>query len=763
MEGQEPFNELKRIEAEIDEAPEFDALRPIFNRLNALMQAYPGDFDIQFTGNELKQRIMARGRVLKEESASAPPAPPPLSPPLPAAEEPVLPIPQPRFVPAEDPAALEPPIQRRSFGHPAGLAAALLIVLAGCVFLLRYIVTARATRAVEVSVVTTPPGANIKAIETGGRAYACVSNCKLAVVPGTYHVSVSLDGYDPVMNSIRVAPGQKSAVRLALRPQPETVRLLSDLERGKVTLDDQAPVDLVEGQWVFDNVVPGVHTAKVIGPSGSTEFHFEIAPARMPAITAVEAKDMTAVLVASFANRARVTTNAGPWKLTVNGQPQSDASPAGTDLTGFQPGVDDFVIREGQDMRNMSESFGVAPTLTAFLKTDVNAGTLIVSTGHDDVRVFLNGKEYRRRTQRGELRIQTLGKTVVRVAKAGFQDEPPQTVEVKKGSEVRVQFALVPQPQFGSVHIRGGLAGSEVLLDQKNAGSVGADGTFTLDSVPPGDHTLELRRERYMPKRISLSIKAGQTVVLGSTEAALAPAHATITLTRNPPAAMVTYRRPDETETHELSGAEIELPPGNYILTATAPGFQGATAPVDLAPGENRKLDVVLVRERPKAPAPVVGGMDGFEDPQSWKRAGDAWIHKGGGFVGYAAIPNGTFTFTASLKGRGGQVRWCVQYLDSKNYLLYELNRKTFYAGVVEKGKRLERIKQAANLGNQESVDIQVEIYPDHAIQKVRIGDDWKVLDTFAEPDRAFTKGKFGFLLPGSDEIAISDFKFVGR
>jgi hypothetical protein len=401
--------------------------------------------------------------------------------------------------------------------------------------------------------------------------------------------------------------------------------------------------------------------------------------------------------------------------------------------------------------------------LTAFLKTDVNAGTLIVSTGHDDVRVFLNGKEYRRRTQRGELRIQTLGKTVVRVAKAGFQDEPPQTVEVKKGAEVRVQFALVPQPQFGSVQIRGGLAGIEVLLDQKSAGSIGPDGTFSLDSVPPGDHTVELRREQYMPKRISLSVKAGQTVVLGSAETALAPAHATIRLTRNPPAAVVTYRRADETEAHELSGAEIELAPGNYILTATAPGFQGATAPVDLAPGENRKLDVVLVRERPKAPAPVVGGMDGFEDPQSWKRIGDAWIHKGGGFVGYAAAPNGTFTFTASLKGRGGQVRWCVQYLDSKNYLLYELNRKTFYAGVVEKGKRLERVKQPANLGNQESVDIQVEIYPDHAIQKVRVGDDWKVVDTFAEPDRAFTKGKFGFLLPGSDEIAISDFKFVGR
>jgi len=81
----------------------------------------------------------------------------------------------------------------------------------------------------------------------------------------------------------------------------------------------------------------------------------------------------------------------------------------------------------------MSESFGAAPMLTAFLKTDVNAGTLIVATGQDDVRVFLNEKEYRRPTQRGEVRVQTLGKVAVRVAKSGFLDEPAQNRRGQQG------------------------------------------------------------------------------------------------------------------------------------------------------------------------------------------------------------------------------------------------------------------------------------------------------------------------------------------
>jgi hypothetical protein len=55
---------------------------------------------------------------------------------------------------------------------------------------------------------------------------------------------------------------------------------------------------------------------------------------------------------------------------------------------------------------------------------------------------------------------------------------------------------------------------------------------------------------------------------------------------------------------------------------------------------------------------------------------------------------------------------------------------------------------------------IQIEVTPDHAAQKLRVGDEWQALDIFSEPGRDFTQGKFGFLLQGNDEIAISDFKF---
>jgi hypothetical protein len=91
------------------------------------------------------------------------------------------------------------------------------------------------------------------------------------------------------------------------------------------------------------------------------------------------------------------------------------------------------------------------------------------------------------------------------------------------------------------------------------------------------------------------------------------------------------------------------------------------------------------------------------------------------------------------------------------------MDRKYFWAGVVEKGKRLERVKAPHNLGNQKAFTIQVEVMPDRLVHKVRVGDEWKVLDTFAEPGRDFTQGKFGFLVQSNDEIAISDFKFLPK
>jgi hypothetical protein len=625
-----------------------------------------------------------------------------------------------------------------------------------------------AGEAVQVQIASTPANASIR---VNGET-KCNAPCTIALTPGSYQVMAFLDGYDPATTEVKVAAGQPApAVTLTLGVQPQTVRILTDLDQGKIVFDDQPPADLQEGQFILEKVAPGSHTVKVSGKAGEATFTFDIAEAKPPAVTGtISAHNLIAVLVSSFGSRARVVASSGPMKLAVNGQDEGDAGPEGVDLKAFQPGVDELVVGAGKDQRNMKENFGPAPMLTAFLKSDLNIGTLIVSTGEDGVKVFINDKEYRRQTQRGQLRIPAIGKVTVRVGKDGFQAEPPQTAEVKKGAEVRLEFKLKAMPVMSTLMIRGGTPGMEVLIDQASIGTVGADGTLAYNSVRPGDHVVDLRRDQYSPKRLQRSFRAGQPVLLTGADVVLAamPTSGTIRVARTPPNATITYRRADENEAHELRAPQVELPAGSYIFSAKAPGYTDRTERVTVAAGTPGSVDMTLARERPTTPVVKNGDISDFEEVGAWKKDGELWVHKGGGFVPYKLGPRGVYQFTVELlKGgsifRGGRIRWAVEYVDSKNYLLFELDHKTFWADVIEKGKKLERQKVQHEGENQKTFTIQIEITPEHVVHKLKTGDQWLTLDSFAEPGRNFTAGKFGFLIQGSDEIGISDFVFTPK
>lgn len=622
-----------------------------------------------------------------------------------------------------------------------------------------------AAAAVQVDVTTTPANASVRV----NGEQKCTSPCQVSLPPGSYQVMAFLDGYDPATSVLNVTAGQPANVNLTLAPQAQSVRILTDLDSGTVAVDDQPPAELQEGQFVIDNVTPGPHTVKVSGKTGEATFSFEIAEAKPPVVSgAVTAKNLVAVLVSSLGSQARVVTNNGPLKLMVNGQQEADAGPAGADLHAFQPGVDEITVGEGKDEHTMKESFGPAPMLTAFLKSDLNIGTLIVSTGEDDVHVFVNNREWRRRTQKGQVRIQTIGTVSVRVAKDGFQQEAPQTAEVKKGSEVRLEFKLTRMPEVATLQIQGATPGAEVLVDQSEVGTVGADGNFTYQTVSPGDHTIELRRDQFTPKAYKRTFKAGATVAMSGPDVVLAsaaPGTATMHVTRTPAEAVVTYRRSDESQVHELRGDQVDLPPGSYIVFGKAPGYADRVDRVQLGAGETRTLQIALAKT---ATAPVLkaGDITGFADPDAWKKEGELWTHKGGGFVPYKLGPKGIYTFTVELVHgggvfHGGRIRWCVQYADAKNYLLYELDHKTFWAEVVEKGKKLERAKTQHGLETEKAFTIKVEITPEHCVHSIKNEEgQWVVLDSFAEPGRNFTAGPFGFLIQGSDEIGISNFSF---
>src|SRR5262249_44676290 len=267
-------------------------------------------------------------------------------------------------------------------------------------------------------------------------------------------------------------------------------------------------------QFNLENVAPGKHVLKVSSAPAEATIAFEAAPGAPPVVTGpVTAKEVVAVVVTNLGAKAHVDSSVNPVKVALDGQPAGEIGPKGLNLNNVSPGNHELKLGEDKDERKVIIGVGPAPSLTAFLKSDRNVGTLVVVTGEDNVRVFLNDKELRRATRRGQLRIPNLAVQAynVRVGKDGFESEAAQHEEIKKGSESKLEFKLRPVPTVASLMIKGALGGAQVLLGGKPVGTVDADGSFSLSNLPPGEHTIELRKDQYRPRRMAKRFSAGET------------------------------------------------------------------------------------------------------------------------------------------------------------------------------------------------------------------------------------------------------------
>src|SRR5205823_1398432 len=123
-----------------------------------------------------------------------------------------------------------------------GIIAGAIVAIAAVALLVNQARKRNVVTAMAVQVATTPPGAVIR---INGEP-KCTSNCNVSLVPGDYQLTAFLDGYEPAASSLTVSPRKPASVNLELQPQPQTVRILTDLAQGQVIVDEQPPADLQE-------------------------------------------------------------------------------------------------------------------------------------------------------------------------------------------------------------------------------------------------------------------------------------------------------------------------------------------------------------------------------------------------------------------------------------------------------------------------------------------------------------------------------------
>ncbi len=383
-----------------------------------------------------------------------------------------------------------------------------------------------------------------------------------------------------------------------------------------------------------------------------------------------------------------------------------------------------------------------------------NLGTLVVVAGQDDASIFLNGKLQRQLTQGGQLRLPNLELKdyVVQVSKSGFQDPPQQKIRIRRGEQATLTFDLKPQnlqsqPRQASLTIQNGAPGTTVLVDQTVVGTIPPEGTLSVSTVNPGDHTVELRHERFKPRQFKEHFVAGGTISLAAADAALEAAPGELKITFTPADAKVAIAK-GELLKMVSSGVPLNLAPGSYTLTARTVERFTRSSTLEVMAGQSKSLDLSL------APS----GMSRWDDPGAWKKERDSFIHKGGDFVLYGAVPaSGTFVFSA-MPAKGHLLQWVLNYSDPKNYILFQMDENNFYRTVIRNGQKTDQII-VPDKGDKKSFrTLQIRVSPAEVVHQVKHGDSWTILDRWTQPGANLGLGKFGFYIPGNDEVALSNF-----
>jgi len=631
----------------------------------------------------------------------------------------------------------------------AVIAAAFVVMLLVGFFLLRHrhSPTTPPAPAVFTVRVHSSPGATIRI----NREVRGTSGVQVDLPEGNYQIEAQLDGYQTRSSSVDVKGGPPALVDLTLEPDLPTVKLSSDTGTGKVSFDDQPAVELEGALWTLDKLAAGQHKLKFDGPKGNAFFTFSTDPGAPPAVIGpIVANGVTAVVVSNLGNRVRVYSSDSAAKLSLDGRDPIAMLPDGWDLPQVSLATHELALTQGKDQYKLDVDIGAAAAIATFIESGQNIGTLVVVTGEDKARVFLNGQLQKATTQGGQVRIPNLEPKdyVVTVSKAGFQDPPPQKVRVRKGEQNKLSFSLQVIPHLSSLTIQGGTPGMQVLIDQAPMGSVAPDGSFGLATIAPGDHVIELRKDRFSTKRAQKHFVAGATVALTGADAALEAGTGELRITFSPPDATVSLTKSGDTPIKLTSGTPLNLPPGTYTLTTRTADSVTRSTTLEIIAGQSKSLDLAL------GPS----GMSKWEDSNGWKPDKNGFTRKGGDFVLYGVSPaSGTFAFSAMLQ-KGHRLQWVLNYVDSNNYILFQMDENNFYRTILHNGQKSEEVKTPHKSDKKSLHSLQIRVTPTEIVHQAREGDAWVLLDKWSAPGTNLAAGKFGFYIPGNDQVAVPTF-----
>ena len=97
-----------------------------------------------------------------------------------------------------------------------------------------------------------------------------------------------------------------------------------------------------------------------------------------------------AVLVSEEDGKARLITNAEHSGVLLDGKPAGEVGTDGLTLDNLGKTDHDLQVTQDKDRQRFVLTYTPAPALTVYVKSDPNAGTVVVMAGQDGADVYID-------------------------------------------------------------------------------------------------------------------------------------------------------------------------------------------------------------------------------------------------------------------------------------------------------------------------------------------------------------------------------------
>ena len=675
----------------------------------------------------------------------------------------------PRTPPAKAPAVSS---NNRTYAV-AGLAVVVAGIIVGGVVIARsrhQVVKPIVAATFKVMVRSSPDGA---AISVDGKPCGS-STCVLQLAPGNYRADATLTGYQNATAAFTVTAdhGAPAEIRLILESPPAQISLSTDLSDGTLSVDGESAAQIQGGETEVPRMAPGKHVLQIQSSAAKATLALDFTSGGLPKLTApIEVQGVNAVIISRYGSDAIVYSSAVGVPATVDGNPAGSTSATGLELKDLAPGPHEILMTINGLPRKFPFESSANSGIVASLFTEKNVGSLRIITGDDDVAVYLNGQKYKRATTRGRLLVFLAPKQyTVRVEKPGLW-AAEQTAEVRRGEDAQLTFKLAPAK--ATLEIHGAPPGTEVWLDGAQIGSA-RDGTFSFANVEPGKRMVALKNDRFKSIQAEYLFEPGKSITV---EGALQSSSGSLKIEVSPggiDGLQLRLLREGETQERTVSEAELSLPEGTYRVTGSAPQYQEAIAAVRVVAGRGAVATLAMKRAEKlpaSSPAKASAGFS-MEDwvkasgstpsLSGWTREGKLWVKHGGEFTVAPINPTaGSYIFTAIML-KGKRLEWVVNYQDDKNYDLFQLDDKNLVRTQFAGGKKSDSTRIPHSIKTKDYVSVQVAVTSSSIVHSFLVDRQWHVVDKWDRPGGGL-QGKFGFHVPGRDQLGVSDFRFTAN